>query len=54
MADSKQLEKAVDDFIEAWEKFLLDKLNTEQVTDFIIIMLKAREASQSDSTDIFE
>jgi hypothetical protein len=47
MADPKPLEETVDNFIEAWEKFLLDELNTEQVTDYIILMLKAREAQDS-------
>jgi len=51
MADPKSLEETVDDFIDAWEKFLLDELNTEQVTDYIIRMLKAREAQEaSDGT----
>tara|TARA_Y100000310_G_scaffold226667_2_gene228811 strand:- start:171 stop:350 length:180 start_codon:yes stop_codon:yes gene_type:complete len=57
MADPKPLEETVDDFIEAWEKFLLDDLNTEQVTDYIVRMLKAREAlgsPQDSSEGLFE
>ena len=54
MALPESLEKAVDEFIEAGEKFLLDELDTQEVTDYIIRMLKVREQSESDSTDIFE
>ena len=52
MADPKSLEETVDDFINAWEKFLLDQLNTEEVTDYIIQMMKARDR-QEDSSDGF-
>ena len=52
MADPKALEETVDDFINAWEKFLLDQLNTEEVTDYIIQMMKARDR-QEDSSDGF-
>jgi hypothetical protein len=47
MALPESLEDAFDDFIEAWEKFLLDEMDTKQVTDYIIRMLKAREAQDS-------
>ena len=57
MADPKPLVDAFDEFITIWEKFLLDDLNTEQVTDYIVRMLKAREAlgsPQDSSEGLFE
>ncbi len=44
MADPESLEEAFDEFITIWEKFLMDEVDTKQVTDYIIRMLKAREA----------
>ena len=43
----KSLEEAVDEFMEAWDRFLLDEINTEQVTDYIIRMLRVRESLES-------
>lgn len=47
MALPESLEEAFDEFLEAWEKFLMDELDTKEVTDYIIRMLKAREAQDS-------
>ena len=53
----KSLEEAVDEFMEAWDRFLLDEINTEQVTDYIIRMLRVRESLESPQDpyiDLFE
>jgi len=43
------LVKAVDEFIEAWEQFLLDDITTLEVTDYIIRMLKVKERDYPES-----
>ena len=57
MADPKPLVDAFDEFITIWEKFLLDEVDTSEVTDYIVRMLKAREAlgsPQDSSEGLFE
>jgi len=57
MALPESLEDTFDEFITIWEKFLLDEADTSEVTDYIIRMLKAREAlgsPEDSSKGLFE
>ena len=40
MDKHKILKDAVFSFIDAWEEFLLDKMSTEDVTEYIVDMLE--------------
>jgi hypothetical protein len=38
--DEQLLRASLDDFIDAWEEFLLDRINTVQLTDALVAHMK--------------
>mgnify|MGYP003111794416 FL=1 len=52
--DAELLRKSLDDFIGAWEKFLLDQIDTVELTDALIRHMKVVDtvAPESDEDDL--
>ena len=52
--DAELLRKSLDDFIDAWEKFLLDQIDTVELTDALIKHMKVVDtvAPESDEDDL--
>ena len=49
--DRKSLRDSLENFIQAWEQFLMDQINTTQLTDALIEHMKVVEKIASDPSE---